>query len=396
MMQVSKRWREITTSDRIWQAIGEKLGATFSIHMPNPKSFKFERPKDLFNDKLLSKSMVHLHTQIYPKADRTIVTDYYQNHISLPAPSKMEQVLDIYAQATVKAYYGVYSHFDLKEEILPLLGSLDIKDIILLKQINEANDCLLLWKRIAWACQVEASIPIPSLETLLAIPEDLMRWCTIHAEVLSKIENLDLQLCKLSILPNIFGYLPNLKFLELRINNLTQLPDSIGKLTKLRMLSLVGNQLTKLPNSMRNLTQLCNLNLNENDLSELPYWIGELVNLSELNIDHNHLTCLPHTIEYLTKLRTLTLEGNKLVNVPESIGSLKNLDYLRLSDNSLETLPNSVENMKKLVSLLLDGNQLTLMKLPRGIWSLPLMRTLTLENSWSCNFWDYKRKLQNL
>lgn len=53
MIQVSKGWREITTSDRIWQAIGDKLGVTFSKHMPNPQKFKYERPYHLLNDILL-------------------------------------------------------------------------------------------------------------------------------------------------------------------------------------------------------------------------------------------------------------------------------------------------------------------------------------------------------
>lgn len=386
MMQISRAWRDIIANDLIWQGIGDSWGVIFSLHMRNPTRVKYENYGG--SSTLLSERMMLLHEKIYPHASRKVVDDYFREHITLPQPSKKEQIKDFYAQITFIAYQWMLTLSKFQEETSQLLGSFESEHVLKLIKINEARGCLKLLMRLN-----PERVMTSSMEALLSVPEDLINWCKSHDS--SQIDELEFQDRGLFILPDIFEDLPNLDSLELKSNHLTQLPDSIGKLQKLIYLSLIGNQLTTLPDSMKSLTNLITLNLASNDLSALPDWIGDLKNLGELRVDHNHLTCLPDTIGNLTLLIELHLDGNKLVEVPISIGKLKNLNILNLEANDLKSLPDSVGNLVNLTSLELDGNMdLKSTELPKGIWSLRKLSNLTVPDDYSTYFWDHKIRLK--
>ncbi len=381
MMRVCKSWRDIAEAN--CQLIGDDLGLIFSRHMRRYGDFKIKRPA-LQSNKLHPRILA-LHQKCYPRLD--VFRGVHQNHKTLPAPSKMAQLMDFYVQTTAKAYDQFKSHKTVPPEII---GRLDISDIKLLKQVNDATDCRRFWKWLCIRRELPFNFQIDSLESLLAIQTKLVQWCKLNSKALLKVEYLDLQQGDMNALPDVFEHLPNLATLELRMNPIDRLPDSIGKLTELRYLGLIESRLTKLPNSMQTLTLLSELHLSCSDLNELPECIDDLKNLTELNIENNHLTTLPKSIGNLHQLETLRLQWNKLENIHKTIGKLKNLKTLNLSHNNLDALPSTIKNLENLESLELAGNKLTLMDLPAGFWLLSKMKHLTVNDKYSSNFWDHK------
>ncbi len=375
MSRVSKHWHAI--ADLAREAIMDRLGAQFIEQLCHPDHIQFNRPYDTRHHELF-KRVLSLHTKIYPKADPSLFLSCHQKRMTLPVPSRTKQLTDLYMQITVKAYFEIDLHPNLNKDLIPLIGSLRAEDIALLKQVNEAQDFIKVWKTLADICNIESTIEITTLETLLAVPKNLTLWCTNNAAALEKVEDIDMQENYLSYLPDIFEFLPNLTSLELRENQISQLPESIGKLTKLVYLSLIRNSVTELPDSMRNLGLLKMLYLDVGNLSKLPDWLGELKNLVELRINYNHLRHLPEAIGDLPELYTLEGASNMLNTIPSAIGKLKNLRNLDLQDNNLDSIPSSIKNLENLETLELLNNKLKLDDLPLGFWNLKKVSCLTV------------------
>jgi internalin A len=120
------------------------------------------------------------------------------------------------------------------------------------------------------------------------------------------------------------------KIIELNCsdNKLTFLPDLIGYLINLKVLNCSFNKLTFLPESIGNLINLKELDCCNNQLRSLPESIGELINLKELHFTNNELTFLPESIGNLSNLNNLFCLNNQIKELPESIINLKNIDYI--------------------------------------------------------------------
>ena len=90
-------------------------------------------------------------------------------------------------------------------------------------------------------------------------------------------------------------------------------------------LDLSSSGLTMLPDNFEALTQLRVLNLSNNSLTELPENFGELAQLTTLHLRNNQLSTIPKSFERLTHLRQLTLKNNRLTSIPEIFALLSQL-----------------------------------------------------------------------
>jgi leucine-rich repeat protein SHOC2 len=144
-----------------------------------------------------------------------------------------------------------------------------------------------------------------------------------------RVAKLDLQNCKITILPDSIGNLTDLTSLNLYGNSLTSLSESIGNLSNLVELSLGNNQLTSLPASISKLTNLVSLALSRNQFTILPDWIAYLSNLTRLYLNQNQLTSLPDNIGSLVKLTELYINDNPWIDLSNlhHIPNLKRVYY---------------------------------------------------------------------
>ena len=149
-----------------------------------------------------------------------------------------------------------------------------------------------------------------------------------------------------SIIEDIFNYLSNLIKLNLTANNLTLIPDNFTKLTNLKILILNNNKITKIQN-LNNMNELERLELRGNKIEKIE----------GLNFPH--------------KIKTLTLSSN-LIKLIEKDDLSKN-DYLEelglfgnfIGNNENEKINEEIfnefclllsEKFPKLKSLYIGGN----------------------------------------
>jgi len=123
-----------------------------------------------------------------------------------------------------------------------------------------------------------------------------------------------------SIIEDIFNYLSNLIKLNLTANNLTLIPDNFTKLTNLKILILNNNKITKIQN-LNNMNELERLELRGNKIEKIE----------GLNFPH--------------KIKTLTLSSN-LIKLIEKDDLSKNdyLEELGLFGNYLGDNENEINN----------------------------------------------------
>jgi len=119
------------------------------------------------------------------------------------------------------------------------------------------------------------------------------------------------------------------------------IPTNILQQKQLVYLDLSGNStyLYIVTNFFSDITSVCNL-------TQLRY----------LNLQYCNLKELPIEIRKLTNLTSLDLEGNKLTTLPVEIGNLQNLRSLDLKNNQLSTLPNEIGKLTNLTYLDLRYN----------------------------------------
>ena len=175
---------------------------------------------------------------------------------------------------------------------------------------------------------------------------------------LTRLCTINLNHNNLFILPSNFGNLESLERIHLENNKLKKLPISIGKLSKLRILMLDDNNLQHLPASFVELENLAILNLNNNRLKTLPRLIGQITTLKEITANNNKIKVLPESIYDLINLKHLHLHKNKIISLSNEIGNLNNLIVLNVKDNKLQTLPASLTRLNNLVQLQIENNPL--------------------------------------
>lgn len=170
---------------------------------------------------------------------------------------------------------------------------------------------------------------------------------------LPKLESLILSSCtKLTTLGASFGNLKTLKELNLsQCSKLAHLPDDIGNLNNLETLVLQNSGIEELPESFGNLTKLPSLNLNGCDkLKRLNSNIGEMTNLASVELTKcSSLLELPASFTRLALTRLQLSECSSLKSLPDDIGNMQGLTEVTLNYCSdLAALPESFGNLNAL------------------------------------------------
>lgn len=124
------------------------------------------------------------------------------------------------------------------------------------------------------------------------------------------------------------------------------------------------------------------LNLAGTQVPELSInaFLRNFPQLRQLNLMGNGFTELPSAVEELMHLTELSASGNQLRNTPalqSRLNRLTSLEVLELGRNPLETLDVSALTRLKV----LDLSATALREWPAGVWDLPQLRTLYLNQS---------------
>jgi leucine-rich repeat protein SHOC2 len=175
-------------------------------------------------------------------------------------------------------------------------------------------------------------------------------------KIINQIKYLYLDNNKLIFVPEI-GDFVQLEELSLESNELTLIPETFFKLKNLKSLNLSKNTLRCInSNLFTNLSNLTVLWLNNCELMFIPKEIGSLKYLEKLGFKSNYLQELPDEFCNLTKLRWLNMEKNEISKLPDNFHNLKSLNYLNISNNKLEKLDESLFELKELNILILAHN----------------------------------------
>uniref|UniRef100_A0ACD5W840 Uncharacterized protein n=1 Tax=Avena sativa TaxID=4498 RepID=A0ACD5W840_AVESA len=194
----------------------------------------------------------------------------------------------------------------------------------------------------------------------------ILRGCSQHSLVLSKIDNLLEKLCFL-------------RALDLSYTPLESLPSSIGYLLNLRLLSLRGcrhlrtlfsSTKTRTTDSTMNISSyspvstLCHLeilDMNGVPLSHLTQDVAnQKGNLLHLDMSHSEITTFPSNFfQDMSNLEELILVNcSRLTDLPHSVAELSSLTNLEVTGTQIRYLPQNIfEEMQKLQSLKLINNK---------------------------------------
>jgi len=131
--------------------------------------------------------------------------------------------------------------------------------------------------------------------------------------------------------------MPLLEDLDLSVNLINVLPEELGKLTNLKKLVIASNKLVTLPISIGELQNLTALDCRSNELSEIPDTIGDLLRCQKMDFSNNMLTELPWNLWKLQhgKLVVLDVNYNPLIVPPKPIlnkGTPCVLEWLRRNE----------------------------------------------------------------
>ncbi|CAA0374173.1 unnamed protein product [Arabidopsis thaliana] len=243
-----------------------------------------------------------------------------------------------------------------------------------------------------------------------------------------------------SSLPSKFGNLHRLENLILSSNGFSgQVPSTISNLTRLTKLYLDQNKLTSsfplvqnltnlyeldlsynkffgvIPSSLLTLPFLAHLALRENNLAgsvevsnsstssrlEIMYLgsnhfegqilepISKLINLKHLDLSFLN-TSYPIDLKLfssLKSLRSLDLSGTSISSASLSSDSYipLTLKMLTLRHCDINEFPNILKTLKELVYIDISNNRMK-GKIPEWLWSLPLLRSVTLGNNYFTGF----------
>lgn len=196
----------------------------------------------------------------------------------------------------------------------------------------------------------------------------------------NQIDTLNLNYRNLRELPPIPNKLnEKLKYIHLDNNKLVFVPE-VGRFSQLKELSIEENGLSLIPETYYNLKNLRSLNLNKNDLKCLSReFFLSFQNLTVLWLNNCGLLYLPNEIDNLKFLETFGARSNSLQELPENFGALTNLKWLNLEENQLASLPKSFSNLKSLHVLNLGSNKLD--KLPQLVYEKNQLTTLLIHKN---------------
>ena len=169
------------------------------------------------------------------------------------------------------------------------------------------------------------------------------------------------------MIPSSIANFKDLKRLFLGRNQLNgAIPDTIYQ-TRLHLLWIAGNQLTgSLTNTFCTLSFLQELNVSSNQLSgNLPTQLGQLSRLKQLNLSQNQFSgSLPDSFQQLSQLSVLDIHSNTFSGSIQILKDLCQLTQLDISNNQFNDKLSNV-----------------------SLFSLPLLRVMTLSNNeFSGNF----------
>ncbi|EJU04479.1 hypothetical protein DACRYDRAFT_64262 [Dacryopinax primogenitus] len=226
------------------------------------------------------------------------------------------------------------------------------------------------------------------------------------------VEELRLDMNRLTHVPSVVCRLHLLKQLVLADNDIKKLPAGIGALTQLEMLVLARNDLQELPNELRYLASLRTLDIARNQIkdisviSALPalYTLEAAYNdvniiperlpkklkvlnlqantftrfnpspksstnrgiLRRLDLSHTKLSSLQLDFGVYPDLEELILDDSRIGELPPTVTKLKKLARLSACNASLKHLPDTLGDMERLSILLVHSNDLT--AIPETIW----------------------------
>eukprot|EP01080_Neovahlkampfia_damariscottae_P010115 gene10115-2534_t len=196
-----------------------------------------------------------------------------------------------------------------------------------------------------------------------------------------KIEEIKLNSCKLTSLPQNLTTIESLTKLNLSTNKLQKdSTQEIVKLKNLTDLNLSFNCLEEFEGFEG--SNLIKLNLTSCNLKKLSNKIFQIASLEELELIRNFDLMFEELDENInSKLRKLSISNSKFIRIPEvifhlislvhldvsynkitelsKIDSLRNLVYLDLSNNKLNVLPSEFKKLEKLKLLDLSNNDFT-------------------------------------
>lgn len=211
---------------------------------------------------------------------------------------------------------------------------------------------------------------------------------------LVNLQELSMNYCHLSRLPQSFSNLKSLQTLSLGYNRFDEIPDSIIKLPKLETLQMVNNGLKKVSDNIQELKYLRGLSLHKNRLRSLPNSISQIPSLNNLALDGNQFKIFPEQLTMLAHLESLGLNSNQLTEIPDSIKNLKTLRIIGLDKNKLKSLPDSIGYLRSLEYLWLDNNQIQ--TLPESIYYLKSLKFITIRNNPLKNALRIKKRFLDL
>lgn len=95
--------------------------------------------------------------------------------------------------------------------------------------------------------------------------------------------------------------------------NINNIPPTLDNMDNLQDVDLAMNDLTIVPDALLNLKNLRKLDLSENRIGKLdPFADGVWERLETLNLSRNKLKALPDSLVKLTKLKRLYINQNEL------------------------------------------------------------------------------------
>lgn len=190
------------------------------------------------------------------------------------------------------------------------------------------------------------SIPYPYdiNTTSVKINRKKLREVPEWIQLLTNLEELDLDSNRISSIPEWLGNMTNLKSLNLCKNTLSDLPLSLANLINIECIRLHDNHFRYVPQCISYMTRINHFGMANNMIETIPLFLFDnCTNIETLLIGSNYLTSIPSNIDRLTNLRELIFMKNDITTLPVSITRLNNLSTFYYNDNPYEHIPPQIE-----------------------------------------------------